>query len=240
VRKELLYLARSPSRRTATIVAVFFGTGFVALQLLGSHAARPQGVVLAAPAAAVFGLNNCNNQLGFDGASLWIEVVAGGPRRAQFIGRALSWFPAIVLPSVPAAVLLAALSGGWVYVPFAIVLALAVAGIPSGVGAVMSVVAPIAVPDSGNPFANRQANTGRGCIVGLVSIGALLTDAALLIPVIVVLVLANQRGLPYLGASLVPIALWSFAVWMVGVTLATRRVRGREPELLEALAARRT
>jgi ABC-2 type transport system permease protein len=238
-RKELLYLVRSPSRRTVAIIATVFGAGITAIQVFNAHRTIPAGAVLIAPAAAVFGLNVCNNVFGYDSPSLWIEVIAGGPRRAQFVGRDISWFPAIVLPSVPSALLIASVSHGWKYVPIAIGLAIAIAGVPLGVGAVVSALVPFPVPDTGNPFANRYANTGRGCIVGLISIGALLTDIVLLLPAIIAVVLANEHSMAALAIILVPIALWSIGIWTAGVSLGVRRVRGREPELLAALSPRK-
>jgi hypothetical protein len=60
----------------------------------------------------------------------------------------------------------------------------------------------------------------------------------LLTPVIAAVVVAQHAGYGPLLLVLVPIGLWSAAVWALGVTLAARRVRGREPELLTALAPR--
>jgi hypothetical protein len=237
IRKELLYLLRSPARRSATLVAIALGTGFVLLQVLQRGGTPAAGAVLAAPLAGFFAVSAVNNQLGHDGASLWIEIVAGGPRPAGFVGREVSWIPAIVLPCVPAAVILAALSGGWRYLPFAIALSFAVAGIPLGVGASIAVFAPIAIADDANPFTNRSANTGQGCVVGLMAVVALLVDGLLLAPVIAA-VAATHDHLGGLAVVIAATACYAGLVWAAGVALATRRVRGREPELWAALSPR--
>jgi ABC-2 type transport system permease protein len=233
--KELRYLARSPARRSATLVAIVLGIGFVLLQVLQRAGSPAAGAVLATPAAGFFAVSSINNQLGHDGASLWLEVVAGGPRRASFVGRAVSWLPALVVPTVPAAIVLATLSDGWRFVPFAIALSVAVAGVPLGVGAVLSTIAPIAVADDANPFTNRSANTGQGCLVGLAALGALLTNALLLTPVIVAVVVEHD-DLLRLALVVAVTAVYGASVWAAGVTLAVRRVRGREPELVTILA----
>jgi ABC-2 type transport system permease protein len=235
--KELRYLVRSPARRSATLVAAVLGIGFVLLQVLQRAGAPAAGSVLAAPAAGFFAVSSINNQLGHDGASLWLEVVAGGPRRESFVGRAVSWLPAMIVPAIVAAVVLAALSGGWRFVPFAIALAFATAGVPLGVGSVISSIAPIAVPDDANPFTNRSANTGQGCLVGLAAIGALLTNALLLTPVIVAVVMQHDH-LTKLAVAVAIAAVYGFVVWNAGVAVALRRVRGREPELVSVLAPR--
>jgi ABC-2 type transport system permease protein len=236
-RKELRYLVRSPARRSATIVAIALGTGFVLFQVLQRGDPGPYTVLLA-PLGGFFAVSSINNQLGHDGASVWLEVVAGGPRRAELVGRSVSWLPALVAPSACVAIALGVVSGGWSLVPFAVLLAAAIAGVPLGVGTFMSVLAPIVVPDDSNPFTNRNANTGQGCLAGVVALAALLLDALLLLPVVVAVVLAADAGLPALALTIVPIALYAVAVWAAGATLAARRLRGREPELLVALSPR--
>jgi hypothetical protein len=139
---------------------------------------------------------------------------------------------------VPAALVLAWRSGGWTYVPVAIVLAVAIAGVPLGVGACCSVLAPFRVPDTGSPFANRNANTGQGCVVGLVAMVATACDALLLAPAAIAVVVAHDRGPVALAAAVTGAALWSWGCWWIAIAVAARRVRGREPELLVALAPR--
>src|SRR5207245_5414663 len=51
VRKELRSLVRSPARRSATIVTIVFGTGFLLLQAL-RPLSPPPAMVLLVPAAA--------------------------------------------------------------------------------------------------------------------------------------------------------------------------------------------
>jgi hypothetical protein len=71
------------------------------------------------------------------------------------------------------------------------------------------------------------------------SIGALLTDIVLLLPAIIAIVIAKEHGLPALVVMLLPVAVWSIAIWAAGVNIGARRVRGREPELLTALSPRK-
>jgi hypothetical protein len=162
LRKELRALVRSPARRTATIVAVVFGTGFLVLQTFRAGTTPPPAMVLLAPAAAFFAISAIDNQLGYDSASLWLEVACAAPRRAQILARGASWLPALVVPSIPAAILLAARSGGWRYVPVAVLLAALASGVPLGVGAVVSTIAPIPIPISPtrSPIGRRTPAAG--------------------------------------------------------------------------------
>ena len=102
----------------------------------------------------------------------------------------------------------------------------------------MSVIAPFRVPEGGSPFANRNANTGQGCMVGLVAMVATACDAVLLVPVVIAVVLLHDSPAA-LAVALGAAAAWSWAIWWVAVTLAACHVRGREPELLVALAPTR-
>lgn len=235
IHKELRYLVRSPSRRSATLISFVLGTSLLLLQALRQEIRPTASLVLLAPIAGLFALNSVHNQLGHDAASLWLEVESGGPNRWQLLGRGISWLPALVGPAVPAAIAIAWRSGGWSTAPVAIGLALACAGIPLGVGAIVSTLTPIAIPDA-NPFANREANTGKGCIAGLVALMAMTVDFVLALPVIVAVALAYQRSVAAAALALVPIALYATLVWWAGIALAVRRIRGHEPELLLAVA----
>jgi len=236
--KEVRYLVRSPSRRSVLLLNGVMGTAFTLLQVLqGSN--RPGGLVLIAPLAGLlFSLSAIDNQLGYDSAPLWMEVSAGGPRRALLLGRSAGWLPLVALPALPTALVVASFTGGWRYVPVAVALAIAGAGVPLGVGTVISMRAPFPVPDTGKPFSNPYANTGRGCAVGLLVLVALAVNALLLAPAAILVVAAERISLPWLYATVVPVALWSIAIWWIGATAAARFVRGREPELLAALVER--
>ena len=236
--KEVRYLVRSPSRRSVLVLNMVMGTAFTLLQLL-QREGQPDGLVLIAPMAGLlFSLSAIDNQLGYDSAPMWMEVSAGGPRRAQFLGRSASWLPLVALPALPTALVVAALTGGWQYVPVAVALAVAGAGVPLGVGTMISVRAPYPIPDTGKPFSNPYANTGRGCAMGLLVLAALAVDAVLLAPAVVLVVAAQRVSLLWLCVTVVPVALWSIAIWWIGASEAARYVRGREPELLAALVER--
>jgi ABC-2 type transport system permease protein len=236
--KEIRYLVRSPSRRSVLVLNTVMGTAFALLQLL-QRESRPGGMVLVAPLAGLlFSLSAIDNQLGYDSAPLWMEVAAGGPRRAELLGRSASWLPLVAAPALPTAVVIAALTGGWRYVPVAIVLAVVGAGVPLGVGVMISVRAPFPIPDTGKPFSNPYANTGRGCAVGLLVLAALVIDSVLLVPAVVLVIAALRVSYLWLCGAVVPVALWSIAIWWIGANQAARYVRGREPELLAALVER--
>jgi hypothetical protein len=51
-------------------------------------------------------------------------------------------------------------------------------------------------------------------------------------------VVSQPHGLIALAVCIAIAALYGAAVWAAGASIAVRRVRGREPELIVALAAR--
>lgn len=239
VAKELRYLVRSPSRRAAALTGVVIGTGFVVVTFLRGYDLGER-VVLMAPFAMFVALAPLQNQFGYDSGSLWLEVVAGGPRRTHVVARQIGWLPAVLAAPVVAAVLLAVISGGWGYLPYTLGLAVAASIVFAGVGSVVSVMNPMRVPESGSPFGNRDAMTGRGCAAGIGALLALLVDVLLLLPIAVAagVVVAADLATAWLGLVVVAGTAWALAVWAFGMGLVERRLRGHEPELLVELTPR--
>lgn len=238
VLKELRYLFRSPQRRTALIISSMIGATFAVLQALGRGSFKDSDVWLAGT-AILFGAGTTNNLLGADAAALWLEVSAGTPMRRLLQARGLAAIPAVAAPVVAATMVLGTLTGGWRQVGTILVLLAVSWGIPVGVGSVISVRAPFAQPDVGNPFSNRQAASGQAAIIGLLGIAGLLGTTLLGIPVMIIAALMAVTG--FLGNVLLVAvaAAWSLGVWRVGCGIAGRRADARTPELLLNLGSRR-
>jgi ABC-2 type transport system permease protein len=231
--RELRYLMREPRRRVQVLYG-FLMPVFIGLPALARGELRHPPAVLGSLAVAFFlGGLTALNQLGVDGAAYWTNVAAGNDPRADLMGKnlatALSTMPAVIVT----ACLIAAYNGGWVWVPVAIALALAMLGVELGVGNVVSVLAPQAMPESiGNMWAQRS---GQGCATGFITLLALAVEVALLVPVAVM----TAAGMVWHGVLIAgaPLAvLYGYGLWRVGLTRAERRVWWRLPELLEAVS----
>ena len=237
--KELRYLVRSPQRRSSMIISVVIGTVFALLQSMRFNHATA-AAVFGAPIAMLFGVHATNNLLGADAASLWMEQSAGIDLRDQLVSRGIAATPNLVVPTVLAAFVLAAMTGGWA--EFALVLALSLTcwGIALGVGSVISVLAPFNQPDVGNPYSNKRASTGRGALVSVLAFVGIVSLMVLAVPVTIAVGIGWERAnLPITAIGVAISALFSLVVWEVGLRCALRLVRGREVDLLATIGGRR-
>lgn len=234
--KELRYYARDPRQRAGTLVWLLFAVAMPVGVALGGLDERPE-IVLATCAFAAWGGLASLNQYGYEGGAHWMNVVAGTDVGVDLAGKNLAlaaWETAVV---AGVAVALAAVSGGWVWVPVALLLSLGVLGVVIGVGNVISARAPQPMPtSSSNLFA---ANTGQGCTSGLFQLLAMVAQAVLLVPVVVAVAVAVVWWRPGL-VLVVPLVLaWGYLCWRTGLRHAVSWLTPRQPELLDALSPRR-
>lgn len=217
VRKEIRYLFRSPYRRASLVVGCLFGAPFVLLQ---STRVDPNTLppVAVAPIALLFGIAISHNLLGLDASSLWLELGTGIRMRDLLLGRALAAGPTLILPVWVSAFLAVVVTRNATAVVPTIALSIVAAGVPLGVGALISVLVPFPVADDSSPLGNQSAMTGRGCLVGLVHAGGLLVSAVLLSPV---LAFAMMRG-SVDALTVACCAAWSVVVLGSGVWLGER------------------
>ncbi len=234
--KELRYYGRDPRQRAGTLVWVLFAIALPVGVALGGLDERPE-IVLATCGLAAWGGLASLNQYGFEGGAHWMHVVAGTDVGADLAGKnlALVVWEMAVLAAV--AVALAALSGGWAWVPVALLLSVGVLGVTIGVGNVISARAPQPMPtSSANLFAT---NTGQGCTSGLFQLLALFMQAVLLVPVAVAVAVAVLWWRPGL-VLVVPLVLaWGYLCWRTGLGHALSWLTPRQPEFLDALSRRR-
>jgi len=233
--KDLRYFARDPRRRAATIGALTI-PAVVLLSRLSEQAPSPATTLLAL--LAVLPASQLSlNQFGLDGAASWAYVASGDDPQADMTGKNLA-AGLFVLPLVlVTALLFAATSGGWSWLPLTVGLIPGVLGVVLGIGNVVSVRAPYAVPDRRNPLA---ANAGQGCVATLAGMGALAAEAIVLVPPALVVVLL-VGVLPLAVATVAGVLVgdaYGIVAWLWGRRVATRIAGARLPELLESVSPR--
>ena len=168
------------------------------------------------------------NQFGVDGRALWFDLLSGVPLRTLLVGKNI----ATVILAAPvvavAAVILAGVTHGWAYVPASVVVGTAVVCVGLGVADLVSVLAPIPVPEGRTRSPPRTTVAAASAASFCSAMGVLLTLVA---PMAVLLLVFREHALACLviGLAAVP---YGVALWWAGLTLADRRLRGREPELL--------
>jgi ABC-2 type transport system permease protein len=234
--KELRYSLRDPRRRAPLIGALVIPA--VALWAsLSQSPDRPQALTLLALVAVMPAAGLTLNQFGLDGAAMWATLVAGNDPRSDLTGKNIASVFVMVPLAVVATFVCALFTHGWSYVPITLGLAPAMFGVLLGVGNVMSVRVPYAMPDRRNPLA---FNPGQGCATLLAGLAALAFEGILLIPVAAVTAIALQtQSLPVATILAVVFAnAYGASVWLVGRRIAWRDSWWRLPDILEAVSPR--
>lgn len=234
--KEYRITTRSPGKRVQFLLGTLMGVGFAFIQATGLDATADPTVVFFGLWAALLSIGGSFNVIGFDSASLWLEVVAGGPDRHQLFARTAAWVPHLVIPPMLGVLVIATWAGEWGLVPVALALAVTIALAGLGVAAVVSSVAPVPYADNDNPFSWRQGMTGKGCITAIYAFVGLAAVAVLAAPILLPVLIGPERwwALPVAVLGM----FWGAGCWSFGVRLGARRLAGRGPELLAELTSR--
>ena len=235
--KELRYLARHPRLRVAWVISCLLGLALVVFVSI-SDGLRHPWVVLASLTMAFLAAQNSLNQYGFDGAAYWTQVVAGADPRGDLAGRNLASMVTGILTTTVLAVALAAVTGGWLYVPVALCLGAGVLAMSLGVADVVSVRFAYPLPDDATNLWAVQG-TGQGCLVGVVQMLAFAAQGVLVLP-LAALVVAGLVAWPPALVLVCPLAIvYGGWLWRVGLGLGAAWLEAHQPELLAALSPRR-
>jgi ABC-2 type transport system permease protein len=235
--KELRYLVRHPRLRVGWVISGLLGLALVAFVTLTEGLQRPW-VVLASQTMAFLAAQNSLNQFGFDGPAYWTQVAAGADPRGDLSGRNLATMLTGTLATAALALALAAVTGGWLYVPVALCLGVGVLALSLGVADVVSVRFAYPLPDDASNLWAVQG-TGQGCLVGVVQLVAFAAQGVLLLP-LAALVVAGLVLWPPALVLACPLAIaYGAWLWRVGLGLGAAWLDGHQPELLTALSPRR-
>jgi len=227
---------RTPREAVNSVVAFVVGVG--ALVLGPVLAGNPDGrIVLAAGLLHFAVLFEGNNTFGFDGPALWMEVMAGADGRALARGKAATSVVTMAVPALALVVSLAAVSGGWRWVPAGLLLALGSMLLAAGASVASAAAAPFSVPDSPNPFA--AGDTGQGCLAGGILAVDMVALAVVSVPVALAVWWASLRSpeLTALVALVAPLA--GLGVLFGGIALASKILTGHEHELVQKVTPAR-
>ena len=234
--KDLRYSTRDPRRRAPLIAALVLPA--VALWApLSQIPDRPGSATLFALIAVLPAAGLTLNQFGLDGAALWMTVAAGNDPRSDLTGKNIANMLVMVPIAIVATLICAVFTDGWSYVPLTLGLAPALFGVLLGVGNVVSVRVPYAMPDRRNPLA---FNPGQGCATLLAGFGALAVQGILLIPVATFATITINT-LPLGVAAILTVVFanaYGAGIWFWGRRIAWRDAWWRLPELLEAVSPR--
>jgi ABC-2 type transport system permease protein len=235
--KELRYLARHPRLRVGWVISCLLGLGLVAFVAVTDGLRHPW-IVLAAQTMAFLAAQNSLNQFGFDGPAYWTQVVAGADPRGDLTGRNLASMLTGTVATAALALVLASVTGGWLYVPVALCLGVGVLALSLGVADVVSVRFAYPLPDDASNLWAVQG-TGQGCLVGVVQMVAFAAQGILLLPVLALVVVGLVLWPPALVLVCPVAVVYGAWLWRVGLGLGAAWLTGHQPELLTALSPRR-
>jgi ABC-2 type transport system permease protein len=218
--KELRYLARHPRLRVAWMISGLLSLALVAFVAVTDRLDRPW-MVMSGVTMAFLASQNSLNQFGFDGAAYWTHVAAGADPRGDLAGRNL-----------------AAVTGGWLYLPVVLCLGLGILGVSLGVADVVSVRFAYPLPDDTTNLWAVQG-TGQGCLIGMVQMLAFGVQSTLLLPLLALVAVGLLVWPPALVVACPVAVAYGAVLWRVGLGMGARYLANHQPELLTALSARR-
>lgn len=235
--KELRYMARHPRLRVIWLLNFLFAFAMVAFAAFVEEVRRPQLVFLAVALLYVT-TANALNQFGSDGAAWWTNLVAGNDPRTDLVGKNLATgiggMALVALVAVP----VAALTGGWLYLPVVLCVALGVLGVMLAVADFVSVRYPVPMPEVSTNLWAAQG-VGQGCTTGLVQMMAVMVQGTLLAPIAVLVGVGVLLWRPALVVAC-PFAIgYGLALWWAGVRAGSEWLRDHQPEFLAALRSTR-
>jgi hypothetical protein len=235
--RTLTTKVRTPRQAVNTLTALVVGAGVLVIgPILEGGPPDPRTVLLGGLLhfAVLF---DGNNAFGMDGPALWLEVTSGADARVLVRGKVTSSLVVMALPALLVPVGLAALSGGWQWLPAAWLIAAGSLLASAGVAVASASLAPVSLPDSPNPLASGDA--GQGCVAGLMLGVGMLTLAVITAPVAVAVFFASGRSaLLTTGAALLAPVVGALALWAC-TAISRARLRGREAELVHLVTPNR-
>lgn len=208
------------------VVIVFF----VAMGLMVPEA-RPMMLGMAVFMCAMTGLS-ISNEIGFDGPSGWVNIVAGAPARANLLGRiaamAVLMIPAVVVVTVA----LPLLYGLPELIPMTVLGSLGAMISGWGTSMVVGVLLPYpSSPPGTNPMKDKSASSSNAMLSMAISM------ATVFVPMLPPLglgiwgAIAGNLAL-ITGAGVLAIVI-GVAVLLIGLRIATIRLDARYPDIFQ-------
>lgn len=235
--RDLRYSWRDPRRKSALPFRTILAVGGPVYLLVQTTDPPPRSVLVAA-AVGYLAVLNSMNQFGSDGGALWSDLVTGDRLRVLIVGKNVSSMMQTLPAVAVAAVILAVATGGWVYVPAAVLAAAAAIGVGLGVADVVSARMPFKMAQSRSGFGGGALGAGgggQGLATALALMVATLVQSLLMAPVVIATAVGLLIG-PVSLVVVVPVALASsFVIWRAALGRAVDHGWWREPGLLAAV-----
>lgn len=237
--KDFRYFWRDPQIKASLLSSLFILVAILVPQLTGGSRRDAEffgnfSVLFAPLPALIIVLNLSLNAFGMEREGLQTLFLFPVRPLDVFWGKNLAVGTVAIGAEIVLTLGLAAFSGGWTYVPAALVGGFAATLVMMGCGNVTSVLLPLRV---------RQMRMGRGsfssseggCLRSIISMGAFFATIVLLLPVFAAVLTPLIVGQPsWLAISLPLSALYGIALHQIATRLIAPQLPQRAPQILAA------
>jgi ABC-2 type transport system permease protein len=243
VARELRTWWRDGRRRPA-LVSILAASAIlpISLSFTSGHSAAPNvsgqlvlggfGFALAM-SGTLTGILLCN-QFGFDGSAFGFHLLSRVPGSTDLRARATAVSLIIVPVQVLVVTIVSVVTGTLRYLPIGLGVLGATVGTGLAAAAILSVMAPYALPQNDNPF---TTNTGSGSMKGLFTLLALAASLVLSAPVTVTAILFAR---PPWTWPVLPVGIaYGLGAMLLGTYIAGDVLDRRAPEILTAVTPTR-
>jgi ABC-2 type transport system permease protein len=231
--KELRYQWRVPQLRANWFMLLAFSVALVAGTFFFAFLERPL-IVLAPAGLATLQAFVSLNAFGGDRGAVWLLVSGGGIARGDLAGKNVATGLVTLGVVAVTSIALAALTGGWRFLPLTAAATLSLMGVVYGIGNVSSVLAPAPLPDAGqNMFAS---SAGTGCMTAVMQMAGWLAASIVSLPAagaVAAALAVHPSLLPVAAAFAV---VYGAGVWWAGTSVAARLGRANGPRIVDALS----
>jgi ABC-2 type transport system permease protein len=174
----------------------------------------------------------CGNLFGADGPTFTADAIPGDDFRPILVGKLLSRGTLVLTMVIVGAVAVAAVTGGWAYLPVTLLLAVQSTLLATVPAVFVSIRAPVPLPDKVGGFNANNA----GCIAPLMLLASLSVTGVISVliasPALIITLLVD----PFLAIG-VPVVTLPVVAWLINRHLNNEAVRlgERVPAMVEAL-----
>jgi ABC-2 type transport system permease protein len=236
--KDARYLWRDPQLKASLLSSLFVLVFVVFIDSGGSFARggfhlQPNTVLFAPIPTLIVALNLSLNALGLERQGLQMLFLFPVRPLDVFVGKNLTVGTVTFSAQVVLALILAAVSGGWVYVPMALAAGLAAILVLMACGNVSSVLLPFRVREM--RAGQNSTSSENGFLRAVLSSVVLGLTAVLLAPVVLALLIPLVLAEPTWLVGTLPAAVaYGVAFHQIVTRLIAPRLLARAPEILAA------
>lgn len=227
--KELRYFGREPRWRLALIINAVFAIALIVVAALIIE--DPRAVLLTAGVGQLAGMAALN-LFGIDGPAIGLLLLDPAGHEADLVGKNLALAIVVAPLLVIAPVVVAAVNGGWGYLPVAWAAGAGLLLVGQAVGNLTSVRFAYPQPHGQNPFGSQS---GAGTTNGLLAMLSFAVSGVIGLPIALATLILALTVPGWLILVVVGAPLYGAWIWRKSVQMGAEEMARRGPEMLAQL-----